>query len=138
MDPLHEAPQPLPPLKRPLFLGMLCIFAGVYFFLLAVLFLSGFFYSGWVSDAINMYADADRYSPAGIKTVLGVLAALFILGFTGIVVMWRMKRYGYYFFGISSIILASFQLFRPEISVSGTIIFIALLILFGLYFRRFR
>ena len=133
-----EAPHPLPPRKRPFFLTLLCLFSLVYFFSFAVLFLSGFFFSGWVSDAINLYAPVILYSKSGITLILGLFSILFILAFSGIIVMWNMRRYGYYIFGISALLLASLQLFHPRISLSGPVVFIVLLILFGLYFRRFR
>lgn len=133
-----EAPQPLPKPKRPVFLTIICLFGLVYFFVFSILFLSGFFFAGWVTDAINLYTPVDRYSGNNVRLIMGMFSLLFILSLSGIIAMWNMRRYGYYIFGISSLILASFQLFQPKVSFSGPVFFIVLLILFGLYFRRFR
>jgi len=132
-----DSPHPLPGNKRPFFLTILCLFSGVYFFLFTILFLSGFFYSGWVTDAINLYAPIDQYSLTAVRLVLGVFAALFILGLSGIIIMWNLRKTGYYLFGISSLILASSQFLVSRISFSGALVLIPLLILFGFYFRRF-
>jgi len=139
MDPQkHEIPLPLPKRNHPFFLTILCLFGWVYFFVFMVLFIAGFFFSGWVTDAINLYAPVVQYSKTGVTLILGLFSVLFILAFSGIIVMWNMRRYGYYIFGISSLLLASLQLFHFRISFSGPFIFIVLLILFGLYYRRFR
>jgi hypothetical protein len=137
MDP-NETPKPLPTGRRPFFLTLLCIFAGIYYFLFAALFTAGFFFSGWVTNAINMYAPVVLYSKAGVTLTLAGLSLLFILSFTGIVVMFFMRRPGYWIFGVSSLLLSAVQLFRPTLSFSGPVMFILFLILFGLYFRRFR
>ncbi|MCX6286865.1 MAG: hypothetical protein NTY96_07110 [Bacteroidetes bacterium] len=131
-------PAPLPQRKRPFFLEVLCIFGWVYFFVFSVLFIAGFFFSGWVTNAINLYAPVSQYSHIEVKMIFAMYSVLFMLAFSGIILMWNLRRYGYYFYGVSVLILASFQLFMPGIAFSGTIIFIAFLILFGLYFRRFR
>ena len=134
----EESPLPLPTKKRPFFFMVLCIFSLVYFFAFSVLFIMGFFFSGWVAEAINLYAPLNQYPKNQVQLLLALFSVLFILGFSGIIVMLKLRRYGYYIFGISSLLLASFQLIRPEVSISGTIVFITLLILFGLYFKRFR
>jgi hypothetical protein len=133
-----EAPKPLPKPERPFALTLLCLFAGVYFFILAALFVAGFFYSGWVTQAINIYSPVIKNSQVSVSLALALLSLLFILGVAGIFLMFRMRRTGYYIFGISSFLLAAIQLFKPVLSFSGPIIFILFLILFGLYFRRFR
>lgn len=133
-----ELPKPLPGNKRPFFLTLACLFAGVYFFVLSALFLTGLFYSGWVTEAINLYTPLVQNSKVSVSLGLALLSLLFILGFAGIFLMFRMRRTGYYIFGASSLLLAAIQLFKPVLSLSGPIIFIVFLILFGLYFRRFR
>ena len=133
-----EVPKPLPGNNRPFFLTLVCLFAGVYFLILSVLFITGFFYSGWVTEAITLYAPVIKHSKASVSLVLALLSLLFILGFAGVFLMFRMRKPGYYIFGISSLLLAAIQLFKPVLSFSGPVIFIGFLILFGLYFRRFR
>ncbi len=133
-----EVPKPLPGNNRPLFLTLVCLFAGVYFLIFSALFITGFFYSGWVTRAINLYTPAIQNPKAGVSLVLAIFSLLFILGFAGVFLMFRMRKYGYYIFGLASLLLAAIQLFKPVLSFSGPIIFIVFLILFGLFFRRFR
>lgn len=134
----EESPLPLPTKKRPFFFVVLCIFSLVYFFIFSFLFIAGFFFSGWVAEALNVYAPLHQYPQIQVQILLATLSFFFVLGFSGVIVMWNLRRYGYYLFGISCLLLASVQLLRPEMSLSGTIGFIVLLFLFGLYFRRFR
>lgn len=110
----------------------------MYFFILSILFAAGFFYSGRVTDAINLYAPAGIYRGFPVKLTLGLFTFFFSLAFTGITIMWKMRRAGYYLFGISALVLAALQLFRPDISFSGILILLVMLVLFGLFFRRFR
>ncbi len=133
-----DTPNPVPLRKRPFFLEVLCIFGWVYFFVFSVLFLAGLFFSGWVSNAINLYTPSNRFSGFEIKMILAAYSLLFISAFSGIILIWKLRRYGYYIFGVSSLLLASFHMAFPGLAFSGTIIFIAFLVLFGLYFRRFR
>ncbi|MEI7490404.1 MAG: hypothetical protein WCK92_03335 [Bacteroidota bacterium] len=133
-----DTPNPVPRQKRPFFLEVLCIFGWVYFFVFSVLFLAGFFFSGWVSNAINLYTPVNRFSGIEMRLILGAYSLLFILAFTAIILIWKLRRYGYYILGVSCLLLASFHMAFPGLAFSGTIIFIAFLVLFGLYFRRFR
>jgi len=137
-EPFMEAPHALPKSKRPFLFTLICLFAGVYYLTLAALFITGFSYSGRVADAINLYASVTRFSKTEMSLILGLMSALFILTFSGIILMFKMRRYGYYIFGISSLLLAAIRLFRPVLSFSGPAVLIVFLILFGLYFRRFR
>ena len=124
--------------KRPFFLTILCLFSFIYFTILAILFIAGFFYSGWVTEAINLYLPVRQFTGNEINAITGILSILLLSAITGIAAMWKMRRWGYYLFGTTSLLLASIQLIRPEVSISGTLIFVSLLILFGLYFRRLR
>ena len=132
-----EVPQPVRLNKRPVFLSALCLFSWVYFFLLSALFLSGLFHSGWMTQALNLYAPVTLYSKSTVTFILGSNALLHILSFTGVIVMWNLRKYGYFIFGGSVLVISLYQLLMPNIVFSATLVYIVLLILFGLYFRHF-
>jgi hypothetical protein len=134
----HEIPQPLPVNKRPVLLTIICLFGWVYFFVLSSLFLLGLLRSGWVTEALNLYAPVSLYSKTTVTLILGINALLHILAFSGIIIMWNLRKYGYYIFGGSVLVIAFYQLYMPHVAFSATFIYIVLLVLFGLYFRRFR
>jgi hypothetical protein len=51
--------------------------------------------------------------------------------------MWWMRRWGYYLFGIPVLSISLYQLFRPEIPVVSTAIQVTLIVLFGIFYKRF-
>jgi len=138
MDLHHNKPSPLPKHDRPFLMTILCLFSWVYFGLLFALFITGLIYSGWVTDAINLYTDVSQYSKIGVSLVLGISSVMFLLALTGSVLLWKMRRPGLYVFGISALLLICLQIYRPGLSFSGAGISIALFILFALYYRRLR
>jgi hypothetical protein len=139
MGSLHtEAPQPVQLKKRPVLLSALCLFSWVYFFLLSVLFLLGLFHSGQMMQALNLYAPVSQYSKSTVTFILGSNALLHILSFTGVIVMWNLRKYGYFIFGGSVLVITLYQLLMPNVVFSATFVYIVLLVLFGLYFRHFR
>ena len=121
---------------RPFLLSILCIFSFVYFGIISVIFLLSLFYSGWITDVANKYMDEAKYAPV---QVIGIALAGFLLhGFSlaGCIRMWYMKRSGYLIFGISTLIIAVYQLFQEQVNVLEISIYIGLIILFGLFYRK--
>jgi hypothetical protein len=52
--------------------------------------------------------------------------------------MWKMKRLGYLLFGISSLIIAGYQLLASEISPLTTGFYIGFIIAFGLFLKKLK
>ena len=124
--------------KRPVLLTIICLFGWVYFFVLSSLFLLGLLRSGWVTEALNLYAPVSLYSKTTVTLILGINALLHILAFSGIIIMWNLRKYGYYIFGELCWSFPSPACIPPMLLFPATFIYIVLLVLFGLYFRRFR
>jgi hypothetical protein len=132
-----RAPESVPVRTRPLVLTLLCLISFVYFGLLSLLFMAGLFNSAWITSVTNQYL-----SPADLTKVqtLFFFGAGFILhgfGFTGVLLIWNLRRKGYYFLGISCLLIATYQLLNPLTAISSTATYIILLLLFGLFFKRF-
>ena len=123
---------------RPLLLGLLCISSFVLFGFISILFLLSVFYSGWIRDVINQYTTHEGYTKLQI---LFITMSGFILhgsAFAGVIQMWRLKRSGYYIFSIASLIISLYDLFQHTIPFSYTAIYIALVILFGIFYRKMK
>jgi hypothetical protein len=130
--------RPQPETKRPLLLSVLCLFSFVFFGILSLVFLVSFFYSKWITGITNSYLPEAGQLRWG---VIGITAAGFLLhaaAFTGSVQMWRMKRSGFYVFGIACLVISVYQIFRDEISIGITLLYIGLILLFGIFFKKLR
>ena len=121
---------------RPVFLSMLCLFAFVYFALLTILFFTCLFYSGTITRVKNLYISDDIFSG---KQLLFFFIAGFLLhgiAFAGSVLIWYRRKIGYYFLALSCLILATSQFFQPHIAIGTTGVYVVMIILFGLFFKR--
>jgi hypothetical protein len=124
--------------ERPFLLTVISLFSIVFFGLISILFLLAFLNSGWINDLMNKYTPENRDSQ--IKMIAFLLAGftLHALSFTGSIMLWMMKRRGYIIFAISGLIIASYQLFQTKISFISTSVYIVLIILFGLFYKKLR
>jgi hypothetical protein len=123
-------------MKRPLVLSLLCLFSFVFFGLIAVLFLLSDIYSGRIAEVLNHYITGTALTTAGVA---GITTGGFILHaacVAGCILMWRMKRGGYYIFGISALLISLYQLFRNHVPMGTTVVYILLIVLFGLFYRK--
>ena len=124
--------------KRPLLLSVLCIFAWIYYGIMASLFLLALFYSGWITEIINQYITDDSWSTTQTVLLFLSMFALHAIAFSGVVLLWNGRRTGYYLFAIPSILITVFHLFRPEVSWLSTAVYAILVILFGLFYRHMK
>jgi len=126
------------PSKPPFLLSLLCVFSFVFFGLISLLFLTSLFYSGSIIRIINEYIPERPVAPA--RVILIVIAGFILHGaaFTGTVLMLKMKKTGYVVFGIAVLIICIYQLFQDKISLFITLFYIILIILFGLFYKKFR
>jgi hypothetical protein len=124
--------------KRPFLLTLLCFFSFVFFGLISLLFIIALFWAGTIADMVLRYApehSVQRFSVFGY--ILGGLI-LHMLSLTGIILIWNMRRTGYLVFGVSSLIISGYQLFASQISPLTTAVYIALVILFGVFMKKLR
>jgi hypothetical protein len=132
-----EAPAPVP-VSRPFLLTLLCIFSFIFFGLISLLLLISVFYTGSLRDLLNTYIVGDPVSTLGVFSVLMLLFVLYASAFAGTALMWRMKKTGYYLFGIPVLAISAYQLFQHKIPTLSTFILISLLLLFGAFFKRLK
>jgi hypothetical protein len=123
---------------RPVLLSVLCIFSFVYFGLLSVLFLAGLYNASAIASVTGIYTPGEMFSKSEIRLLFTGGMLLHLIGFAGVVLLWRLRKTGYYILGLSCIIIASFQTFRPDISVTTTAIYVLMIFLFGVFYKRYR
>ncbi|MEI7500966.1 MAG: hypothetical protein WCK84_11020 [Bacteroidota bacterium] len=131
-----KQPKPVPVTSRPVFLTILCLFSYVFFSILSILFFIGIFWSGWVTNVINQYSPSEIYSKTQIMLIFIAGFLIHLLAFTGSILIWNLRKTGFYLLSLSCLIVAIFQSFQPQIEVTTTAIYILFLPLFGIFFRR--
>jgi hypothetical protein len=123
--------------SRPVFLTALCLFSFVYFGVFTILFLLGLFYSGTITTVIAKYLPAEAHSSSVVHWIFAGGFLSHLLGFIGSVLLWKLRKSGYFLIAGICLIVAVFQTFRPDISVASTAVYILLLLLFGVFFKRY-
>ncbi len=131
-----EEAKPQPLLHRPAFLSVICIFSFVYFLLLFLFFLTALFFSGWIAEVTLSYLSEEELTKSQVIVLLLSASLLHGTALVGTLLIWKLKRWGYYLLGIPCLIMASYQLFQPQIAITTTGIYIFLIVLFGLFFRK--
>ncbi|MCK9204388.1 MAG: hypothetical protein M0P58_08155 [Bacteroidales bacterium] len=119
--------------NRPVILTALCIFSFLYFGLIAVLFLLGAVYSGFITEAIEQYKPEGVYSIWGIRIIFIGGFLLHLLGLAGVVMLWKRKKKGYILIAFACLTIAVFQLFRADIALTTTTIYLFIILLFGIF-----
>jgi hypothetical protein len=125
-------------IKRPLLLTVLCLFSFVFFGMISVLFLVALLYAGFITDMVLRYAPEN--SPARITILSYILGGFLLhaLSLAGNILIWKMRRLGFKLFGISTLIIAAYQLFATRISPLTTAFYIGLIIAFGFFLKKLK
>ena len=125
-------------INRPLILTILCLFSFVFFGLISLLFLFALLFSGTITDMVLRYSPESF--PGGIPVVVYISGGFLLhaLSFTGIILIWKMKRKGYLWFGIPTLIISAFQLLATHISPLTTAFYIIMLIALGLFYKKLK
>jgi hypothetical protein len=133
-----EQGQPGPVKSRPVFLTALCLFSFVYFGLLTLLLFLGLFNSGWITGVMNQYLETAGYTKMQTIIVFGAGFLLHGLGFTGILLIWNLRKTGYYLLGLSCLVIAAYQLLNPMTAITSTAAYIIFILLFGIFFNSLK
>lgn len=123
--------------RRPLLLSVVCIFSFVFYGLLAVLFGLALINSGLIRTAILEYTP-DRYSSAGIVAFMAGGLVLHLAAFTGLIGVWRMRKWGLVVSGGAALLIASLSLVIPDGALWPVVVNILLLLLTGVFVRKYR
>jgi hypothetical protein len=122
--------------KRPVLLSALCIFSYVFFGVIGSLFFAALLSARWITRVVDQYEIYRSHSDFFIILNISGGVLLHWAAFAGTILIWRMKKTGYYMLSVSCLIIAIYQLFHNTIPISSTLVYIGLVILFGFYFRK--
>lgn len=122
--------------KRPVLLTALCLFSFVFFGMIALLLVISLFYAGFFRSLLNTYLAGATLTTSGVFLIIASLFIVYACAFTGTLLMWRLRRKGFYIFTGAVVVLGVFQLFSNDFSFLSASILIILLLLFGLFFRK--
>ena len=123
---------------RPVVLSALCMFSFVYFGVLTLLFLSGLFKTTAITRIMDQYLSTGAHPMPPAAWIFSLGFALHGLALAGVIMIWNLRRTGYFMLGVSCIAVSALQLFNPMAAVSSTAIYIIFVLLFGLFYNRLR
>jgi hypothetical protein len=122
--------------NRPVLLTVLCLGSLVFFGLLTALFLAGVIWNEKIAAVTARY---HLSGPGSIPGTFGFFLTAFLLhtlAFAGIILIFRLRKAGYYLLGTACLAIAGYQLFNPSGTVVSTVIYILFILSFGIFFRR--
>lgn len=122
--------------KRPVFLSILCLFSFVYFTVTGIIFLLSTIFSDRIAEVVNTYVPEDAFTPAQVLLLFSAGFLLNALAFTGVLIIWKLHRSGYFILTAACLMLAVFQLLQPRAAINTTAVYIAMIILFGLFYHK--
>ena len=123
---------------RPVFLTMISLFAFTFYGLISLFFLLAVFFSGWISEVRDKYLPEGAESKQTIILITATGFLLHLIALIGSINIWYRRKSGYLMLSISTLIIALFQLFSNRISLFTLAVYISFIVLFGIYYRRFR
>ena len=126
----------IPPKPRPFILSLLCTGGMVYFFLMSVLTGAGLFFSGDIARIMNQYLPESGITGTESLLFFGLAFGLHATSLAGLFLVWKLRRRGYFLLGLSCLAITVFQLFNPGAAVGPTALYIAFILVIGLFYPR--
>ena len=127
-----------PVVSRPVLLTAFCLFAFIFYGFLSLLFLITLLFSGKTLEMVMKYTPEQSQQKSFVLFIIIAGFLLHALAFFGVIQIWRLRKTGYIIFGISALLIATCQLFLHHIPIGMLALNIALLILLGVYFKKYR
>lgn len=123
---------------RPVFYSALVSAALLYSFLMSVLFLAGILKNKWLTNVMNDYFPERVFSDSGTLffTITGLV--VHAISITGLIFLIRLRRIGYYIFGIATVLLITIPYLYGSGNLVSSVIYATVYILLGLYFKKMR
>ena len=122
--------------QRPFFLSILCVAIFSYSTLFILLFLTGILYNNWITKVLNDFLTVGEVQPISILLLSIVGIILYSLSFLSAFFIWKLKRKGFYFYLISSLLIISLPYLFHFGNVISTIVLLLLVILILAHFRK--
>ena len=124
--------------SRPILLSIICLFAFVFFGVFSILCLIALFKSGWIAEVNHQYLLPGTSPGMPVVLLYSAGSALHLAAFWGILQIWRQKKQGFLIYSVSALVLSSYQLLSDQNSLLTTVIYIGLILLFSVFYRRLK
>jgi hypothetical protein len=123
---------------RPVIYSALISAAFLYSFLMSLLFLAGILKNQWLTNVMNDYFPERVFTSSGTLffTIIGL--AVHAIAITGLVFLFRLRRLGFYIFGIATVLLITIPYLHGSGNLLSSVIYATVYILLGLYFKKMR
>ena len=131
-------PEPKESASRPVLLSVLCLFSWVYFALIAIIFLLATFNSVSITRVLNTYIPQQVTSQTQVLLLFLTGFFMNVIGLVGGILVWNLRRVGYYILALDCLALAAYQLLLPHAAISTTAVYVLLVFLFGAFFRKLK
>ncbi|MCD4665329.1 MAG: hypothetical protein K8R68_08655 [Bacteroidales bacterium] len=123
--------------QRPVFLSILCIIVFVYSGFFILLFISGVIFNNRIVETSNEFIPVIIVEKNRILLLLISGIVLYIFSFLGASYIWKLNRKGFFIYLVSTILIIIGSWFIGLKDILSTIILFLLILLFGLYYRKF-
>lgn len=132
-------PETGPSAERPVGLTILLIFSFVYNGILFILMVTGLLYPGVIRDILLQYFPSFSLSVSTAFILMLCGALVFAISITGLVLLWKLRRPGFYLFASAQIVmLATLVFMLKSFDYINISIALVIVILFGLYSRSMK
>jgi len=139
MEEQNPIEQKAPEKRRPLGLSVLLIFSFVYNGLLLAVMIVGMFYSKIVQDILQQYYNTIQITDTATFLILLTGTVIFGISIFGLILLWLMRRRGFYFYAFAqAIFLASIIFISKSFDLVNISIALAVIIIIGLYAKAMR
>ncbi len=122
--------------QRPFFLSILCVIVFVYSALFILMFISVVLFHNWITTILNDFLSGEGFNDQFIFILSLAGTLLYGLSFLGAYFIWKLKRFGFYLYALSSIALITAPYFFNLGSIISSIILIVLILSFALYYKK--
>lgn len=139
-DPETKAnpPQPETLPGRPFFLTLICLSAFVFFGILTLIFLGGLVFSQRINHIAGQYLPDESLGGFSAGAWFTAFLLIHLLALTGSILIWYLRKSGYYIVTGACLAISAVQLFNPGFSWAATYVYIFFIFGFGFFYRRLR
>ncbi len=123
-------------IKRHWLLSILCVVFFVHSAILAMLFLSSIFFNTWLTEVINNFNENNSFGNSRVLFFSMIGFLLYGASFIGTWYLWHLKKKGLYILSISVFSILLFTYIIGADSLINSVIYIILLLLLALFYRK--
>jgi hypothetical protein len=124
--------------SRPVLFSALCGAALIYSVLMSMIFLAGIVKNKWLTGVLTDFFPERVFSTSGtfFFTITGLVLHVTLI--TGIVLLIRLRRIGFYIYGSATLFIVAILYFYDSGNLISPLIFVSALILISFFFKKLK